>query len=394
MLSKKLESLTPSVTVGISSKVKEMQKNGMDVINLSIGEPDFTVPEKAKAYGIDSLNRDCTKYDLVAGILPLREEICKKLERENNCHYTPDEIVLASGAKDCITNALLAITDPGDEVILPKPYWVSYPETVKIVGAVPVFLDTKAENGFKATKEELESAITPKTKMIVITNPSNPTGSVYTREELEAIVDVCAKHDVYILADEIYERICYVDGYTSIASISEKAKDITITVNGFAKSLAMTGLRVGYTATNKELAKAMGSIQGHIVSHPNVTAQYIAYGALLECEQDIKDMVATYTKRRNLIIEKMDAIENIGYVKPDGAFYAFIDLSKVAGKFEYKDSFSVEFSDKFLDEYKVAVVPGMGFGLDNYIRISYACSEGEFTEGLDRLAKFIDTIMK
>ncbi len=293
MLSDRLNFLTPSYTVGISSKVKEMKKDGIDVINLSIGEPDFNVPEKAKSYGINSLNENQTKYDLVPGLAILREEICKKMKEENKCNYTPDEIVVSSGAKNSISNALLAITNYGDEIILPKPYWVSYPETVKLLGAVPAFLDTKKVNGFKVTKEELEEAITPKTKAIVISNPSNPTGSVYTKSELEAIVDVCIKNNIYILADEIYERICYVDEFTSIASLSEEAKNITITINGFSKSAAMTGLRIGYTASNKEIAKSMSSIQGHLVSHPSLTSQYIAYGALKECSKEIDEMVET-----------------------------------------------------------------------------------------------------
>ncbi|GAA0225387.1 pyridoxal phosphate-dependent aminotransferase [Metaclostridioides mangenotii] len=393
MLSDRLNFLTPSYTVGISSKVKEMKKNGIDVINLSIGEPDFNVPEKAKSYGIDSLNMNYTKYDLVPGLAVLREEICNKLEKENKCNYTPDEIVVTSGAKTSITNAILAITNYGDEVILPKPYWVSYPETIKLLGAVPAFLDTKKENGFKVTKEELEQAITSKSKAIVITNPSNPTGSVYTKKELEDIIDVCIKNSIYIIADEIYEKICYVEEFTSVASLSEEAKNITITINGFSKSAAMTGLRVGYTASNKEIAKAMSSIQGHLVSHPSQTSQYIAYGALKECSKDIDRMIDTYRYRRNLIVEKLDSMDNVGYVNPDGAFYAFIDLSKVAEKYDFKDSFSIEFCAEFLEKCRVAVVPGKAFGLDNYVRISYACNEKDFLEGLNRMEQFISSIM-
>lgn len=393
MLSERLSSLTPSYTVGISSKVKEMKKNGIDVIDLSIGEPDFNVPEKAKAYGIKSLEENQTKYDLVPGLAILREEICKKLKSENNCDYTPDEIVVSSGAKTSITNAILAITNYGDEVILPKPYWVSYPEIVKLLGAEPAFLDTKKENGFKVTKEELEKAVTPKTKAIVITNPSNPSGNVYTKEELQDIADVCIKNNIYIIADEIYERICYDGEFTSIASLSEEAKDITITINGFSKSAAMTGLRVGYTASNKTVAKAMSSIQGHLVSHPSITSQYIAYGALKECSKDIDDMVKIYKHRRDLIIEKLDSMENVGYVNPGGAFYAFIDLSEVSKKYKFKDSFSIEFCAEFLEKYRVAIVPGKAFGLDDYIRISYACNEKDFLEGLERMDKFIKEIM-
>ncbi|MCC0728913.1 pyridoxal phosphate-dependent aminotransferase [Clostridioides sp. ZZV14-6009] len=393
MLSKRLNFITPSYTIGISSKVKEMESDGIKIINLSIGEPDFNVPNVAKSYGIDSLNKDCTKYDLVPGLKILREEICKKLMEENNCRYSIDEIVISSGAKNSITNTLLALTDDGDEVLLPKPYWVSYPEMVKLVNAIPVFIDTKKENGFKLTKEELEKSITSKTKILVINNPSNPTGSVYTRDELIEIVKVCIQNKIYILADEIYEKICYTGNFTSVASLSEEAKDITITVNGFSKSAAMTGLRLGYTASNKAIAKAMSSIQGHLISHPSLTSQYIAYGALKDCSTDIYDMVKTYKSRRDLITSKLDSIENVEYVNPHGAFYAFIDLSKIAEKFKYKDSFSIEFCNQFLEEYNVAVVPGIAFGMDKYIRISYACNENTFLDGLDKLKEFVSKIM-
>lgn len=393
MLSSRLSFITPSYTIGISSKVKEMKKSGIEVINLSIGEPDFTVPATAKACGIDSLNRDCTKYDLVPGITVLREEICKKLLNENNCNYSPDEIVVSSGAKHSITNALLTITDPGDEVLLPKPYWVSYSEMVKIVNAIPVPIETKKENGFKLTKKELENSITDKTKLLVLNNPSNPTGSIYTKEELTDIVDVCLEKGIYILADEIYERIRFNDDFVSIASLGEKAKDITVTINGFAKSAAMTGLRLGYSASNKTIAKAMSSIQGHLVSHPSLTAQYIGYSALKDCSKDIDHMVETYKNRRDLVTARLDNISNLDYIYPNGAFYVFIDISKVAEKFNYDKSLSIEFCDKFLSEYNVAVVPGIAFGIDNYIRISYACSEETFLTGLDRLEEFVSSIL-
>ena len=391
-LSKRLDTMTPSFTIGISSKVKEMRASGIDVLNLSIGEPDFTVPEKAKEYGKKSLDDNHTQYDLVPGLTVLREEIVKKLKRENNCDYTIDEIVVSSGAKNSITNILLATTNPGDEVLLPKPYWVSYPEMVKLTGAVPKFIDTKRENGFKVTKEELESVITEKTKLLILTNPSNPTGNVYTREELIDIVDVCAEHDVFIMADEIYERICYVDDFTSVASLSKKAKDITITVNGFAKSVAMTGLRLVYTDSNRELAKAMSSMQGHLMSHPCLTAQYIGYGALLECEEDIKHMASVYRKRRDMLVERLDKIDHVGYIQPNGAFYMFIDLNEVAEKYDYKESFSIEFCEELLNKYNVAGVPGIAFGLDKYMRISYACSEETFMTAMDRLEDFVKDI--
>ena len=393
MLSNRLNVISPSCTIGISSKVKNMRESGIDVINLSIGEPDFNVPKKAIECGIKSLNENCTKYDLVPGLTILREEICKKLLEENNCNYSPDEIVVSSGAKNAITNTLLAVTDPGDEVLIPKPYWVSYSEMTKLVNAIPVAIETSKENDFKLTADLLRKYITNKTKLLLLNNPSNPTGSVYTKEELIEIVNVCLEKNIYILADEIYERICYNNEFVSIASLGDDVKDITITVNGFAKSAAMTGLRLGYTASNKKIAKGMSAIQGHLVSHPSLTAQYIGYGALKYCKKDIDNMVDIYKNRRNLITSKLDKMKYVNYVYPNGAFYVFIDLSQVAKKYEYNESFSIEFCDEFLSKYKVAIVPGKAFGIDEYVRISYACSEEEFMDGLNRLELFILEIM-
>ena len=393
MLSERLSLISPSCTIGISTKVKNMRASGIDVISLSIGEPDFNVPKKAIECGIKSLNENRTKYDLVPGITILREEICKKLLEENNCKYSIDEIVLSSGAKNAITNALLAVTNPGDEVLIPKPYWVSYSEMTKIVNAVPITIETNKENDFKLTADLLKKYITNKTKILLLNNPSNPTGSVYTKEELIEIVNVCLERNIYILADEIYERICYNNKFVSVASLGEDVKDITITVNGFAKSAALTGLRLGYTASNKKIAKCISSIQGHLISHPSLTAQYIGYGALKYCKDDIDNMVETYKYRRDLVTTKLDEMKYVNYVYPNGAFYVFIDLSQVAKKYKYNESFSVEFCDEFLSKYNVAIVPGQAFGIDEYVRISYACSEEEFIEGLNRLEKFILEIM-
>ncbi len=394
MLSNRLDVISPSCTIGISSKVKSMRDSGKEVISLSIGEPDFNVPKQATECGLKSLNDNCTKYDLVPGLTILREEISKKLLEENNCNYSIDEIVLASGAKTAITNTLLAVTNPGDEVLIPKPYWVSYSEMTKLVNAIPVPIETDKSNDFKLTADILKKYITNKTKMLLLNNPSNPTGSVYTKEELINIVNVCLEKNIYILSDEIYERICYNDEFVSIASLSEEIKDITITVNGFAKSAAMTGLRLGYTASNKEIAKGISAIQGHLISHPSLTAQYIGYGALKYCKQDIDDMVAVYKSRRDLVTNKLDSMNYVNYIYPNGAFYAFIDLSEVSKVYKFKESFSIEFCDEFLSKYNVAIVPGKAFGIDEYVRISYACSENEFLEGLNRLDSFINEIMK
>lgn len=391
MLSDRLSSITPSYTIGISSKVLEMQSSGIDVINLSIGEPDFNVPNKARSKGIESLNENYTKYDMVPGLKILREEICKKLSNDNNCNYSIEEIVVSSGAKNCITNALLALTNPNDDILLPKPYWVSYPEMIKLVNANPVFIETKRENYFKVTVEELRNSITAKTKLLILNNPSNPTGVIYTKKELIEIVDFCFENNLYILSDEIYEKICFNNKFISVASINEKAKDITITINGFSKSSAMTGLRLGYSASNKTIAKAISTIQGHLISHPSLTAQYIGYSALKECSDDIDNMVNTYKNRRDLICSKLDSINNIDYIYPEGAFYVFIDISSIRNKLNCSNNFSIEFCNLFLEKYNVAVVPGVAFGMDDYIRISFACNESYFLEGVDRLNKFISS---
>ena len=392
MLSNRLSSIIESYTINISSKVTQMKNSGIDVINLSIGEPDFNVPDIAKDTGIESLNNNLTKYDMVAGLKILREEIANKLSTENNCNYSSDEIVVSSGAKNSITNALLALTNPGDDVLVPKPYWVSYPEMIKLFNANPIFINTKKENSFKVTKQDLESNVTPNTKLLILNNPSNPTGSVYSKKELSDIVDFCLNNNIYILADEIYERICFNDNFTSIASISDDAKNITVTINGFSKSVAMTGLRLGYSASNKSIAKAISTIQGHLISHPNLTAQYIGYSALKNCSKDIDNIVETYKNRRNLICSKLDLISDITYIYPNGAFYVFIDISKLKDKLYYEDSFSLEFCNKFLEAYKVATVPGIAFGLDDYIRISFACNNSDFIEGINRLDKFINDL--
>ncbi|MFR9071346.1 MAG: pyridoxal phosphate-dependent aminotransferase [Paraclostridium sp.] len=392
MLSSRLNNITPSYTIGISTKVRNLKSEGKNIIDLSIGEPDLLVPYKAKQYGVDSLNNDLTNYDLVPGLKVLREQLCNKLKTENNCNYDIDEIVVSSGAKHAITNTLLALVNPGDDILVPKPYWVSYPEMIKLVNANPIFVDTNKENDFKLTKEILEKYITPNTKMLFLTNPSNPTGAVYTKEELLEIATVCLNHNIYILADEIYEKICYTDQFVSVASLSEDIKNITITINGFSKSFAMTGLRIGYSASNKKITKAISTIQGHLVSHPSLTSQYVAYGALKDCPEYIDEIVSIYKSRRDLVVDILNKSDKLGYVTPDGAFYVFIDLSKVKESLDYKDSFSIEFCNRLLDEYQVAAVPGIAFGMDNYIRISYACSEDNFTKGLERIIKLAESL--
>lgn len=391
MLSKKLASVTPSVTIGISTKVNELKKQGVKIVNLSIGEPDFFTPEPAKAAGIKAIENNKTKYDAAAGVKELRDVIVEKLKTENNVSYTADEIVVSSGAKHCITNALIALLDPEDEVLIPKPYWVSYPEIVKLLGGVPVFVETQKQNDFKVTVEDLEKVITPKTKVIFITNPSNPSGAVYTREELEPVVNFLIEKGIYIIADEIYERICFNGAFTSIASLSERAKEMTVTINGLAKSASMTGWRIGYTATNLTLAKAIGSIQGHLVSHPSTISQYAAIEAIKSCQTEMATMVAAYQSRKDRAIELFNTIEGLDLVRPDGAFYLFVDMSVIKDKLDWQDSFSVKVCDILLEKYQLAIVPGAAFGLDDYVRLSIAADIKDIEAGILSIKALVES---
>ena len=394
MLANRTSIISPSVTIGISTKVKELKRQGIEVTSLSIGEPDFFTPEKAKLAAIEAIKANKTKYDAASGLLELKQAIVAKLKRDNNVNYDLDEIVISSGAKHSISNTLLAIMNPGDEIIIPKPYWTSYPEMVKLLNGVPVFVNTQAENSFKLQPEELSALISDKTKAVFITNPSNPTGAVYTKEELEPIVKICIEKQIYIIADEIYEKIIFGDEFTCIASLSEAAKDITITINGLSKSSSMTGWRLGYTASSKKLAKAMSSIQGHLVSHPSTISQWAAVEAINNCEADTQHMVKTYHERRNEVIEIFDGIEDLSIVRPDGAFYTFIDISKLRPYLGDVESLSIEISNILLDQYRLAVVPGIAFGLDDYIRITYAADMDTVKTGINKIVQFIEDIKK
>ncbi len=392
MLSKKLEHITPSYTIEISAKVNELKSQGDNIINLSIGEPDFFTPEGAKNKGITAIHHNRSKYDAPTGLKELRSAVQHKLSEENNIDYGLDEIVISNGAKHSITNTLIALLDPGDEVIIPKPFWVSYSEMVKLLGGTPIYIETKKDNDLKLTPKELKDSISKKTKLLLINNPLNPTGAIYSKDELGSIVKVCLDNNIYILADEIYEKICYIDNFTSVASLSEEAKKITVTINGLSKSAAMTGWRIGYSASSKEIAKAISTIQGHLVSHPSTISQWAAYGALTLCEDEMRKMVNIYKKRRDKIVSLLSKIDTISFINPQGAFYVFIDVSSLKEKFNYKDSYSLEFCKKFLEEHKVAIVPGIAFGVDDYVRIAYCTDIHDVEEGIDRLKTFIQSL--
>lgn len=390
--SKKAENITPSVTLAITTKAKELSSAGVDVVSFGVGEPDFNTPKHIIDAAIKAMQDGKTKYTATPGIPELRKAICKKFKKDNGLTYTPDQIVVSTGAKQCLANAFLSILNPGDEVLIAAPYWVSYPELVKLADGVPVVVNTSEETMYKFSLESLESAVTDKTKAIVLNSPNNPTGTIYEREELEMIAEFAKKHDLLIIADEIYEKLIY-DGkeHISIASLSDDAYKRTIVINGLSKAFAMTGWRIGYLAADKKIAKLMSSIQSHMTSGTNSITQYAAVAALEGDVIEMQNMVKEFEKRRNYMLDRIDAMENITCISPSGAFYVMLNIEKYLGKTisNVKVSNSVEFADKLLDEEKVAVVPGAGFGLDNYVRLSYATSMDMIEKGLDRIESFL-----
>jgi aspartate aminotransferase len=378
--------LTPSLTLAIDSKAKAMRAEGIDVCGFGAGEPDFDTPEHIKEAAIKALQEGFTKYTPSAGLPELRTAISEKYAADNNIDYKPGQVVVSNGAKQSCYNAILACCEPGDEVIIPAPYWLSYPDMVRLVGAEPVIVQTKASNSYKMTAEEFENAMTPRTKMVIINSPGNPTGSVYTREELEALVEVALTEDIFILSDEIYEKLIYDDAsHVSVASLSKEAYDLTITVNGFSKAYAMTGWRLGYLGAPEGIAKVIDSLQSHSTSGPNSFAQKGAVAALKGSQQCVADMRDEFNVRREYMYERLAAIPNLSTVKPLGAFYMLADISKFGLS-------STNFADRLLSKAEVAVVPGVAFGDDKTVRLSYATDLETIKTGLDRIEQFCRTI--
>ena len=385
-ISERAAQLTPSLTLSIDSKAKAMKAEGIDVCGFGAGEPDFDTPEHIKAAAIEALQAGFTKYTPSAGIPELRAAIAEKLAVDNELTYRAGQIVVSNGAKHSCYNAILATCQPGDEVIIPAPYWVSYPDMVRLVGAEPVIVPTMERNNWKMRAEDFENAMTPRTKMLIMNTPCNPTGSVYTREELEAIVEVASGEDIYILSDEIYEKLVYDDAkHVSIASLSKEAYDLTITVNGFSKSYAMTGWRLGYLAAPEAVAKAVDSIQSHTTANPSSFSQRGALAALKGDQQAVSDMRDEFDMRRNYMIDRLSKIPNVTAVKPQGAFYVLLNISQLGLT-------SQNFADRLLSKANVAVVPGAAFGDDRTIRLSYATSIDIIKKGLDRLQDFCRTL--
>lgn len=390
-LSKKSMAISPSVTLAITAKAKKMKAEGIDVISFGAGEPDFNTPVHIRKAAIQAMEDGLTGYTASAGLPALKQAICDKLQKDNGLAYKPEEIVVSNGAKHSLYNALQAICNPGDEVIVPVPYWVSYPELVKLADAVPVFVETAEENAFKYSKEGLLEAINEKTKAIILNSPNNPTGTVYTENELKEIAEIAVAHNVFVIADEIYEKLIYEGKHISIASLGEKIKQLTIVVNGMSKAYAMTGWRIGYTASTKEIASIMTNVQSHATSNPNTIAQYASIEALKGDQEPIQHMIKAFDERRTFMVQQINIIENLSCSMPKGAFYVMVNISKLIGKtlkgFEIKNS--MDFAEYLLDHGKVAVIPGAAFGADHYIRLSYATSLENIKEGLNRIAEAI-----
>ena len=391
-LSQKAMSIKPSATLAITAKANQMRAEGIDVISFGAGEPDFDTPEHIKKAAISAIEAGFTKYTPVGGIEELKEAIVAKLKRENKVEYDISEVLVSSGGKHSYYNVAQAMFDPGDEVIIPTPYWVSYPPIIKLAGATPVIIETSEEDGFKLSPDELKKVITKSTRALILNSPSNPSGTAYTKEELEEIANIALENNIYILSDEIYEKIIY-DGFqqVSIASLSKEIKDKTIILNGVSKTYAMTGWRIGYTAGPKELISAMNRIQSQSTSNPSSISQKAALAALNSPQDDVYKMVEAFKERRDYIVKKLNSIPGIKCFNPIGAFYVFPNISNYfSKKFNGKTiENSYDFTNYLLEKAKVAVVPGIEFGKEGYIRLSYATSLEKIKEGLNRLEEAV-----
>ena len=381
-----------STTLAVDALAKQMKADGLDVVGFGTGEPDFDTPDNIKAAGIKATEEGKTKYTPAAGIIPLRQAVADRLKTDCGLDYDYTQVVIASGAKHNVYVALCALLNPGDEAIVPAPYWVSYYEMVKMAGGVPVIISAEEDQNFKITPEQLEAAITEKTKVLILNNPSNPTGMLYSREELEKIAAICLRYDLYVISDEIYYGLVY-DGreFVSFASLGDDIKERTILVNGVSKSYAMTGWRIGYTASSSELAKVMGNFLSHSTGGPSTISQWAAVEALTGPQDGIEAMRKVFETRRNYIVKRMNEIEGVSCIVPEGAFYVMMNMEKLKGKtlggrvINDGDDFAMAFLEKGL----VAVVPCSGFGAPDFVRWTYAASMENIREGLDRLEKFL-----
>ncbi len=396
-VSERIKAIAPSMTLAISAKANELKAAGEHVINFGVGEPDFNTPEHICVAAKEALDKGYTKYVAAAGLPALKKAIVKKLKKDNNLDYEASQIIVSNGAKHSIFNAIFAVINPGDEVLIPKPYWLTYPEVVKSCGGIPEYIYATPRHGYKITAAQVKAAIRPQTKMLIFTSPNNPTGAVYTEDEIRAIAEVCVKHNIVVLSDEIYEKLIYGgETHFSIAQCSPEMKDLTIVVNGVSKSYAMTGWRLGYLACPEHLAKAISSFQSHSTSNVNTMTQYAAVAALEGDVKPMNEMIEAFGRRRNIMLEKLDGMKALGldYVKPDGAFYVMLLCDKLYGK-RYKGvkiRGSMDIADMLLTHKKVALTPGVCFGDDDAVRLSYALSAKDMLEGLEKIAEFASEV--
>jgi aspartate aminotransferase len=394
-LSRKAKAVKPSSTLAITAKAKELKDSGLDVVGFGAGEPDFNTPDNINEAAIKAIHDGFTKYTPASGINELKEAVSRKFKAVNQLNYNPNQIVISNGGKHTLTNIFQAILNPGDEVIIPAPYWLSYPEIVKLADGIPVIITADKSQNYKITGKQIADACTDKTKALIINSPSNPTGMIYTREELEAIAQVVVEKDIYVISDEIYENLIYGDiEQVSIGSLNDEIFKRTITCNGVAKSYAMTGWRIGYTGSSVEIAKLMSSIQSHQTSNPNSIAQKAAVEALNGPQDTVHVMNAEFNKRREYMAQRVAAMPLINAITPQGAFYVFIDCSNVLNK-EYKGE-KITSADRIgeilISDYNVAVIPCGDFGFDDHIRLSYAISMEQIKKGLDRIETFLKSL--
>ena len=385
-IANRMENLSPSVTMAITALARELKAQGKDILSFSAGEPDFDTPEIIKQAAIKAINDGQTKYTAVEGIIATKQAIINKLKKDHNLDYKLDNILISNGAKHSLFNLFQVLVEEGDEVIIPAPYWVTYPEQVKFSDGVPVFIDTDDSTEFKITPEQLKAAITPKTKILLLNTPSNPTGSVYTREELTALGKVLEGTDIIVLSDEMYEKIIYNGKkFTAAAEVSEDMFKRTVTINGLSKAVAMTGWRFGYLATcDVKLAKALIKLQGQVTSNINTMTQYAAIPALNgDADADIEMMRAAFEERKNIVVKSFNEIKGLSTIDPDGAFYAFVNIKAVTND-------SMKFCADLLEQKGVALVPGLAFGTEGYVRFSFATDLATIQEGIKRIKEFVE----
>lgn len=391
-LSSIAEAVQASTTMAIDAMFKQMKADGIDVIGFGAGEPDFNTPDHIKEAGIAAIEQNVTRYTPAAGTVELRQAVCDRMKADCGLDYKPSQVIVTSGAKHAVYVALRALVNPGDEVILPAPFWVSYYELIKMVGGVPVIVTATEAEHFKLTPEKLAAAITPKTKALILNNPSNPTGMMYNREELTALADVCVKNDLYVVDDEIYYSLVYDKAeFVSLASLSPEMKELCVIINGVSKSYAMTGWRIGYACANDKVAKVMANYLSHSTGSPCAVSQKASLAALTASQDEVEKMRQAFEERRNYLVERMNSIPGVSCIKPEGAFYVMMNLDQLLGKTLHgvKIENADDFADLFLKKGLVAVVPCTGFGAPNFVRWSYATSMDNIKEGLNRLEKFL-----